>query len=140
MDNDLTDIMTGNSNEIRPHPPENEWVWVGVGEANKLSNNFPNLQSYLEAVKEEYLASGHLTKFYEDYPEIVKWASNNFSFKRIPAKTGSQVIANTRFASLNFLHYSNFYEKLKGLGIPDETSWVEIDNFYDWCLKNFPKK
>ena len=48
MDNDLTDIMTGNSNEIRPHPSENEGVWVGVGEANKLLNNFSKVGWYIE--------------------------------------------------------------------------------------------
>ena len=40
MDNDSIDIRTGNSNEIRPHPSENEGVWVGVGEASKLYDNF----------------------------------------------------------------------------------------------------
>ena len=45
MSNDSTDIRTGNFNEIRPHPPENEGVWVGVGEANKLSNKFPKTGS-----------------------------------------------------------------------------------------------
>ena len=84
MDNDSIDILTGNSNEIRPHPPENEGVWVGVGEASELYDNF------LELKRQEYLASGHLTKFYEVYPEIVKWASNKFP------KTGSQKISQKK--------------------------------------------
>ena len=71
MNNDSTDIMTGNSNEIRPHPSENEGVWVGVGEASELYDNF------LELKRQEYLASGHLTKFYEDFPEYK--LSNKFS-------------------------------------------------------------
>ena len=48
MNNDSTAIRTGNFNEIRPHPSENEGVWVGVGEASKLSNKFSKVGWYVE--------------------------------------------------------------------------------------------
>ena len=84
MSNDSTDIMTGNSNEIRPHPSENEGVWVGVGEANKLSNKISERVKYLDSKP---------TITYKEECELKtksEWLSNKFP------KTGSQKISQKK--------------------------------------------